>query len=268
MKKFIFVALITVICVTCTLIASSSASSETWPIDPPPELEIMVNEDNSISIRTICDETLMPLESTLNIYKADDNISPGSFEPWPVVYTWTFEPLEIGGSFNYPEQNTKKAEWIWYGKGRESELSNGRNSALRPGEYFAVITTLYKDMVNYEISERYYFEIPDLDADTETPAPSPTETPTPAPTPTPNPTGDCLSFSSPTSTITAAPTPTTIPTITPNPTGSCLLFSSPELSEDSNSGISAVRIVIYASLFAFILITGIIITVVIKKKNK
>lgn len=271
MKKFILIVMTVFICSTYVLLKPSMSSSETWPIDPPPELELTVNEDNSITIRTIYDDEL-PDESTLNIYKTDDNISPGSFEPWPIVYTWTFQPWHIGGSFNYPEQNAKKAEWIWYGSDRESELTNGRNSALRPGEYFAVIVTPYNDMVNYEISDRYYFEIPDLDANKETPASMGAETLTPTHTPTQNPTGDCLSFSSPTPTTMITPTPTTvitpIPIITPNPTGNCLSFSSSELSEDSNSGISAAKIVIYISLFAFILIAGIIIIVAVKKKNK
>lgn len=254
MKKFIFVALITVICVTCTLIASSSANAET---DSTPEMEVIVKEDNYIEIKINHFHGGKVLgDDSLNIYKADDDVVTGSFEPRPIIYYYTYDE---GTTFYYPEPNPIKAEWIHYND-RMSELTNGENSTLKPGKYFAVIIGYYEGIVNYEFSDRYYFEIPDLETHKETPAPSPTETPTPAPTPTPNPTGDCLSFSS--------PTPTTIPTITPNPTGSCLLFSSPELSEDSNSGISAVRIVIYVSLFAFILITGIIITVVIKKKNK
>lgn len=259
MKKLFTAVMVVILLISYAMLLPSSANAEN---DSTPEMEVIVKEDNYIEIKiNHFHGGKVEGDDSLSIYRADDDVVTGSFEPRPIIFYYTYTK---GTTFYYPEPNPTKAEWIHYNN-RMSELTNGENSTLKPGKYFAVIIGYNEGIVNYEFTDRYYFEIPDLETNKETPAPSPTETSTPTPTPTPNPTGDCLSFSSPTSTITAAPTPTTIPTITPNPTGSCLLFSSP--TPDSNSGMSASRIAIYISVIAIVLLT-IIIAIVVKKRKK
>lgn len=113
-----------------------------------PELSVKVQEDGSVAVQCFLQETEY---DTVNIYKHGEVITPDEkTNPLPLIWWVAWNRRSV----TYPGIN----EYQVYAKDRASELSNGADSALPPGKYYAVIlgenNTHLTEPVEFEILDK------------------------------------------------------------------------------------------------------------------
>ncbi|MFR1518194.1 MAG: hypothetical protein ACLSVG_05380 [Clostridia bacterium] len=201
------------------------------------EVKVVVNADGTI---TVTAKGTFEDGDWVGIYKEGETVDPNNGGAISLVWWYVTEETVV----TYPGEN----EGITVNTQREEELSNGADSALAPGEYYAVVLG---GTSSYEVfSEEFAFTIPES-GDTPTEAPA-TATPTPEATATPT--------AKPTEKATTAPstTKTAAPTAKATATG-----TAGETEGSSNTLLWVVCIVA-----AVIIIAAVIVIIVVKKKKK